>query len=118
MTIAPTENASWGIAQWVITGTATLFASALAFIWRLMLRLEKLEAAQTLQRAHFEAIRSVADNAMLRLAERLERIQDDQSRLREAVGALPTRADLRDLEDRLNEQHAALVTRLDRAIDV
>ena len=52
MTIAPTENAPWGGVQWLATGSVTLLASGLAFIWRLMLRLEKLEIAHTTQRAH------------------------------------------------------------------
>ena len=117
MTIAPTENAPWGVMQWFATGVATLFASGLAFIWRLMLRLEKLEIAQSVQRAHFEASRAAGDSAMLRLAERMDRVQDDQSRVREAVGALPTRIDIRDLEDRLIEQLVSLAARLDRVID-
>lgn len=117
MTIAPTENAPWGVVQWLATGSVTLLASGLAFIWRLMLRLEKLEIAHTTQRAHFEASRAAGDSAILRLAERMDRIQDDHARVREAVGALPTRADLRDLEDRLIEQLVLLGARLDRIVN-
>src|ERR1700690_1174832 len=101
MSMGPSENAPWGFVQWTLTGLATLFASGGAFLWRLMLRLEKLEAAQTRQRNDLDAMRSASETAMLRLGERLALLHDDHFRLRETFGALPTRSDLRDLEDRL-----------------
>ena len=54
---------------------------------------------------------------MLRLAERQAQVHDDNSRIREAVGALPTRSDLRDLEDRLIELLSALSGRVDRSLE-
>jgi len=117
MSIAPSESTPWGVVQWIFTGLATLLASGGAFLWRLMLRLEKLEAAQIRQRADLEATRSANEMAMLRLAERSAQVHDDHFRLRETIGALPNRSDLRDLEDRLAERLTSLADRLDRAID-
>lgn len=117
MSVAPPENPPWGFVQWSLTGLTTLLASGGAFLWRLLLRLEKLEAAQIRQRIDLEATRSAGDAAMLRLAERFAQMHDDHFRLRETIGALPTRSDLRDLEDRLTERLTSLAARLDRAID-
>ena len=117
MSIEPSESASWGSVQWALTGLATLFASAGAFLWRLMLRLEKLEGAQTRQRIEIEASRIAGETAMLRLTERLTLMHDEYFRLRETMVALPTRSDLRDIGDRLAERLASLADRLDRAID-
>ncbi len=117
MTIAPSENPPWGFVQWALTGLATLIASGGAFLWRLMLRLEKLEATQTRQHIDLEESRNAGEAAMLRLAERFAQLHDDHSRLREAMGALPTRSDIRALEDRLAERLMSLGERLDRAID-
>jgi hypothetical protein len=117
MSIEPSESASWGFVQWALTGLATLFASAGAFLWRLMQRLEKLEGAQTRQRIEIEASRIAGETAMLRLTERLTLMHDEYFRLRETMVALPTRSDLRDIGDRLAERLASLADRLDRAID-
>jgi phage-related minor tail protein len=117
MSIAPSENAPWGFVQWAFTALATLLASAGAFLWRLMLRLEKLEAAQANQRVDIDAARSASEAAMLRLAERVAQMHDDHFRLRETIGLLPNRADLRELEDRLAERLDALVDRIDRVVD-
>jgi hypothetical protein len=54
---------------------------------------------------------------MLRLTERLTQIHDEYFLLRETLSGLPTRSDLRDLEDRVVEQLTALAARLDRAFD-
>jgi len=117
MSIAPSENAPWGFVQWIFTALATLFASAVAFIWRLMLRLEKLEATQARQRVDLDSTRSASEAAMLRLAERFAQMHDDHFRLRETIGALPTRSDLRVVGDQLAERLTSLGERLDRAID-
>jgi hypothetical protein len=117
MSVAPTESPPWGLVQWALTGLATLLASVGAFIWRLLMRLEKLEAVQSGQRLELEATRTAGDAAMLRLAERFAQMHDDHFRLRETIGGLPTRSDLRDLEERLAERLTSLVARLDRAID-
>jgi hypothetical protein len=115
--IAPSENAPRGFVQWSFTGLATLFASGGAFLWRLMLRLEKLEGAQVRQRIDLDASRNAGEAAMLGLATRLAQMHDDHFRLRETIGALPTRSDLRDIGDRLAERLTSLSDRLDRAID-
>jgi hypothetical protein len=117
MSVAPTESPPWGFLQWIVTGVVTLIASGGAFLWRLLTRLDKLEAVESHQRLEIEAMRSSSEAAMLRLAERFGQIHDDHFRLRETMGGLPTRADLRDLEDRLAERLAVLAARLDRAID-
>jgi hypothetical protein len=55
--------------------------------------------------------------AMFRLGERLTQMHDDYFRLRETIGALPTRSELRDIGDHLAERLTSLADRLDRAID-
>jgi hypothetical protein len=117
MSVAPTENPTWGVVQWGLTGLTTAIASAGAFLWRLLLRLEKLEAAQARQRLDLDVTRNAGDAAMLRLAERFAQMHDDHSRLRETIGGLPNRSDLRDVEDRLAERMGSLADRLDRAMD-
>ncbi len=44
-------------------------------------------------------------------------LHDDHYRLRETIGALPTRGDIHDLEVRLGERMDALAARFDRALD-
>jgi uncharacterized Fe-S cluster-containing radical SAM superfamily protein len=82
-----------------------------------MLRIEKLEGVQGRQRDEFEALRDANDAVLLRLAERFAQLHDDHFRLREAIGAMLTRSDLRELEDRLADRLTALSDRIDRAID-
>jgi hypothetical protein len=117
MSMPPSEDAHWGFVQWILTGLATLLASGGAFLWRLMQRLDKLESTQTRQRIDIDASRNASESAMLGLASRLTQMHDDHFRLRETIGALPTRSDLRDIGDRLAERLASLADRLDRAID-
>ena len=116
-TNSPSCNSTWGFVEWAITGLVTLVASVGAFVWRLLMRLEKLESIQSRQRLDLEATRAAGDAAMLRLAERFAQMHDDHFRLRETIGGLPNRSDLRDLEDRLAERLTSLAARLDRAID-
>jgi hypothetical protein len=117
MPMPPPENPAWGFVQWSLTGLATLLASGGAFLWRLMQRLERLESAQARQRIDIDASRSASEAAMFRLGERLTQMHDDYFRLRETIGALPTRSELRDIGDHLAERLASLADRLDRAID-
>ena len=117
MSIAPSENAPWGFLQWGLSGLTTLFVSGGAFLWRVMFRLEKLESTVARQRIDLDAARGSGEAAMLRLAERFAQMHDDHFRLRETIGSLPTRSDLRDLEDRLAERLTSLGERLDRSID-
>jgi hypothetical protein len=103
--------------QWALTLLITTVASGVAFVWRLVIRIEKLETSHVRQRDEFETLRDGYDATMLRLAERFAQLHDDHFRLREAMGAMPTRSDLRELEDRLAVRLTALSDRIDRAID-
>jgi hypothetical protein len=103
----------WGFVEWVITGLSTLVVSAGAFVWRVMARLERMSISIDHQRLDFDADRL----ARQALWEILARLNDEHSRLRETIGALPNRADLRDLEDRIGERIEALAARFDRALE-
>ena len=111
------EGQAWGLLEWVITFSLTTIASVSAFVWRLMMRIEKLEVSHERHQEELEAMRNANDATMLRLAERFGQLHEDHFRLREAMGAMPTRTDLRALEDRLTVRLSALSDRIDRAID-
>ncbi|MGO4871722.1 MAG: hypothetical protein ACLPGW_14115 [Roseiarcus sp.] len=113
----PPDNAPWGFVEWAITGLSTILASVGAFVWRLMLRLETIEGSLARQRQDIDATRQSGEAALLRLADRVSQLHDDHYRLRETIGALPTRADLRDLDEHIGERLDALAARLDRVLD-
>jgi hypothetical protein len=118
MTISsPANSAAWGIVEWAVTGVATLLASVGAFVWRLTLRLQVIEASLARQRQDLDQTRQASELAAQRLAERFDQFLDDHHRLRESVVALPTRADLRSLDEHIAERLEALAARLDRVID-
>ena len=117
MTVTPSDSPPWGFVQWCLTGIGTVFAGALAFFWRLMLRLETLEAGLARQGAEIVLTKTSSETSLSKLSERVGQVTDNHFRLRESLGALPTRMDLRDLEERLIERLDALSNRLDRAID-
>jgi hypothetical protein len=77
------------------------------------MRVDRFETALATQTRFWDA----NEAATLRLSERLAQVHDDHFRMREAIGALPTRGDLRDLEDRVVEQLSALSGRLDRSLE-
>lgn len=117
MTVSPPSDApSWGFAEWILTGLSTILASVAAFVWRLTLRLERIETALVRHRQDIDATREASEAALLRLAERLTLLHDEHYRLREALGGLPTRPDLRDVEVHIGERLDALAARLDRLI--
>lgn len=119
MTISsPAGAAAWGLFEWAATGAATLLASFAAFAWRLTLRLQAVEATQARQRHDLDLGRQASEAAALRLAERLELLLDEHHRLREAVVALPTREDLRSLDEHVAERLEALAARFDRLLGV
>lgn len=119
MTISsPSGNAAWGLFEWAATGVATLIASVGAFVWRLTLRLQAIEATLARQRLDLDLARQGSEAAALRLAERLELLFAEHHRLRESVVALPTRADLRSLDEHIAERLDALGARLDRVLGV
>lgn len=117
MTITPSDSPSWGVVQWSFTGLSTSIVGIGAFFWRLMRRLENFETTISRQKTDLDSLKNGADAALLRLAERFGQMTDDHFRLRETIGGLPTRRDLRDLEERLAERLDALGGRLDRAFD-
>ncbi|MGD0639853.1 MAG: hypothetical protein ABSC22_03810 [Roseiarcus sp.] len=113
----PPDNAPWGFVEWAITGLSTILASVGAFVWRLMLRLETIEASLARQRQDIDATRQSGEAALLRLADRVSQLHDEYYRLREAIGVLPTRADLRDLDAHIGDRLEALSARLDRVLE-
>ncbi len=117
MSVPAPENPPWGFYQWGLTALFTFFASGGAFLWRLMLRLDKLETSQARYRSDLEIARNASDAAMLRLAERFAQLHDDHFRVREIISSLPTRADFRDLEERLVERITDQGVRAHRRID-
>jgi hypothetical protein len=119
MTISsPSGNAAWSLFEWAATGVATLLPSAAAFVWRLTLRLQAIEATLARQRYDLDFAREASDAAALRLAERLELLIEEHHRLRELVVVLPTRADLRSLDEHIAERLDALGARLDHVLGV
>jgi hypothetical protein len=117
MPVNSSDSESWGFLQWGLTILITSIASSGAFVWRLLMRVEKLETGHARHQDEIETMRSASDATMLRMAERFGQLHDDHFRLRETMGAMPTRTDLRDLEDRLAVRLTALSERIDRAID-
>jgi uncharacterized protein YlxW (UPF0749 family) len=118
MSVSPSvDNAPWGFVEWALTGLSTLLASVVAFVWRFMSRLQAIEASLARQRQDLEATRETSEAALLRLAERVTQLYDDYYRLRETIGALPTRLDLRDLDEHIAERLDALSARLDRFLE-
>ncbi len=111
------ESPPWGFLQWAVAGLASIGASAAAFVWRLMTRLHALEIAARQHRHDLDVSQSANESALLRLAERLALLHDDHYRLRETIGALPSRADIHDVELRLSERLESLAVRFDRAFD-
>ena len=111
------ESPAWGIAEWAITALGSLAAAALAFVWRLTFRMENMAMAIRQQRRDHETSQTAVDAALLRLTEKLAQLHDDYFRLRETIGALPNRADLKELEARMSERLDALAARFDRAFD-
>jgi len=111
------EGPPWGFLQWATAGLASIGASAAAFVWGLMTRLHVLEIAARQHQRELDVSQSATESALLRLAERLALLHDDHYRLRETIGALPTRSDIHDLELRLGERVEALVNRFDQAFD-
>jgi len=113
MSIAtPSCNSPWGLVEWAITGLVTLAASIGAFVWRL----ETIEATLTRARQEVGEARQASDAAAQRLAERVDQLRDEACRLRESISALPTREELRSLDERMSERSEALATRLDRLL--
>ena len=117
MSVAFGGDTPWGLLEWVATGLSTAVIGSAAFAWRLAARLDTNSAALEWQKAELAAVKQGHDAAASRLADRLAQLLDDQCRLRETAAALPTRADLRDMEERLGERIAALAARIDGIVE-
>jgi hypothetical protein len=113
MTLALGSDPPWGFVEWAVTGVSTLALSGAAFVWRLTQRLDRASASIEWQKAELSAAKQTQDAAALRLSDRIAQLHDDLCRLREAAAALPTRVDLRDMEERLGERIESLATRID-----
>jgi len=107
----------WGFVEWLATGLSTLVVSAGAFFWRVMARLERMSVSIERQRADFDADKQSSQGAFVRLSETLAQMHEDHYRLRETIGGLPDKGDLRDLEERIGERIEALAARFDRALE-
>lgn len=117
MSLVLGTDAPWGLLEWVATGLSTAALGSAAFVWRLAARLDRTEASLEWQKAELVVVKHAHDGAALRLTERLTQLHDDHCRMREIAAALPTRADLRDTEERLSERIEALAVRIDGIIE-
>ena len=118
MSLAFGSEPPWGFVEWGITGLSTLALSASAFIWRLMVRLDRVSLSSDWQKEELGAVKHANEALALRVTERLAQLHDEHCRLREVTAALPTRADLHEMEERIAERIEALAARLDRAIGI
>jgi len=118
MSLRSTDEASWGFLEWALSALSTLFVSALAFAWRLLARVDRLEASVDQQRLDLDAAAATNESGASRLTDRLDQLLADHYRLRETIGSLPTRNDLRDVGDHINERIISLAARLDRALEI
>jgi hypothetical protein len=117
MSIVLGSDAPWSLFEWVATGLSTAALGSAAFAWRLAARPDRTAASLEWQKAELSAVKYAHENAALRLTERLTQLHDDQCRLRETAAALPTRADLRDMEERLSERIETLGARIDGILE-
>jgi len=117
MSLVLGTDAPWSLFEWVATGLSTAALGSAAFAWRLAARLDRTAASLEWQKAELAAVKYAHDGATLRLTERMTQLHDDQCRLRETAAALPTRTDLRDMEERLGERIEALAMRIDGILE-
>ncbi len=113
MSLAIGNDAPWSLIEWVASGLSAAVLGSAAFAWRLAARLDRTAASLEWQKMELAAVKQANEAAALRLSDRLAQLHDDQCRLREAAAALPTRADLRDMENRLGERIEMLAARID-----
>jgi hypothetical protein len=118
MSLAFGSEPPWGFVEWGITGLTTLALSASAFVWRVITRLDRVSSSVVWQKAELGAVKQANEALALRVAERLAQLHEEHCRLREVTAALPTRADLHEMEERIGERIEALAARLDRAIGI
>jgi len=82
-----------------------------------MHRIDKMESEIDFHQRDLEAIKVAAEGAVTRLGERLSQLHEDHYRLRETIGTLPSRSDLRDLELRIGERLEQVGARFDRILE-
>ncbi|HLW93718.1 MAG TPA: hypothetical protein VKS78_20780 [Roseiarcus sp.] len=116
MSVMIGSDPPWGLIEALSTALATAGLGASAFVWRLATRFEKASVALEWQKAELTAAKQAGEASNLRLAERLTQLHDEHCRLREITATLPTRGDLRDMEERLIERMDALAARIDHAL--
>jgi predicted anti-sigma-YlaC factor YlaD len=116
MPISPTDEPSWGLVEWALTVLTTMTGSAVAFMWRLMARLDRVATTVERQRVELDATKRGNDEIHRQLWDRVAQLNNDHHRLRETIAALPTRADLRQTEERINGRIETLVARIDRLL--
>jgi hypothetical protein len=109
MSLIADGDSAWGL----MTGFSTLTLGAVGFVWRSVVKLEKLSTAIEWEKTELTAIKAVHEAVSSKLSERLADLHDQHGRLRELAASLPTRADLRDMETRLNERIETLSARMD-----
>jgi hypothetical protein len=118
VTVPAANETPWSVFEWVATGVSTSTLGAIAFVWHQLARMARFESLVDQQRTDFDAACKTNEAQADRLADRLEQVLADHHRLRATIGALPTRYDLRDVEDHINERIDSIVARLDRALEI
>ena len=104
MSLAIGGDPPWGFVEWLVTGLSTAGLGLGAFLWRLAARLDRNSASLEWQKAELAGAKQTNDATLLRLSDRMTQLHDEHCRLREVAAGLPTRADLRDMEQRLGER--------------
>ena len=118
MSLPIVSDPPWGLVEWGVTGISTLAVSAAAFVWRLLARVERMSVAVDRQRTELDRDKRESDLALDRLSARFAQIHTEHCQLQIALSALPTRGDLRDLDERIGERIDALAARIDRALEM
>jgi hypothetical protein len=117
MTFAIGSDAPWGLVEWTVTGLSTAALGAATFVLRLATKLDRASTAIEWQKAEVAAAKQAADAAIVRLSDGIAELHVEHCRLREVAAALPTRTDLRDMEERLGERLTALAARIDGLLE-
>lgn len=113
---APPDTTIWGFAEWAAGVAITAAVAAVAFVWRFLWKVNRMEAAIDLQRTDFEKqlLISLEERKDIFSAQRT--LQEEHHKLREMLAAQPTKTDLIALETRLGTQLDRIVQRIDSAL--
>jgi hypothetical protein len=74
LTVPAANETPWSVFEWAATGVSTSALGVIAFVWRLLARIARLESLVSQQRTDFDAANKTHDEQAARLAERLEQI--------------------------------------------